>query len=128
PKLHEPGWRQIIEEHERSLMPTIINPTVGRVVWFWPAGSRTPDDQPLAALVCHVHGPSLVNLHVITRLGHYEAHPAVRLVQEGETPPSPEEYCCWMPYQTGQARKYEELAAKQVSEPVTEQEAALTAT
>lgn len=31
-------------------MFTVIEPTVGRVVWFWPDG-EAPDRQPLAATV-----------------------------------------------------------------------------
>lgn len=86
----------------------MIKPTVGRVVWFWPAGAKV--EQPFAATIAYVHSDSMVNLSVIDANGNQFAATSITLVQEngGTTLP----YCCWMPYQQGQAAKTEALEAK----------------
>jgi hypothetical protein len=82
----------------------MIEPTVGRVVWFWPnradASALGSDvTQPLAAHVAYVHNS--VNFMVIGPTGHPQPRLSVDLVQEGDTA----SYCEWMPYQVGQAKK-----------------------
>lgn len=86
----------------------MIKPTIGRVVWFWPLGSRpTQEDcQPFPALVCFVHSDTEVNLAVFDRNGDPRPYQYVYLYQgEGERPGGP--HCEWMPYQKGQAAKQE---------------------
>lgn len=87
----------------------VIKPTVGRVVWYYPSGKH-PDngDQPLAAIVAHVWSDSCVNLAVFGANGDPMMHPPTSnlLVQAGETMPSGGNFCCWMPYQVGQAKKH----------------------
>jgi hypothetical protein len=90
-------------------MPT---PSVGRVVWVYPTGNAHLDSgsQPYAAIVCYVHGDRLVNLAVFGTNGAHSNHVNVPLVQEGDEPPAGEKpFCGWMPYQIGQAKKYEDL-------------------
>lgn len=83
-----------------------ITPTVGRIVWFVPRGSE-PDLQPLAAIVTYVHNDRLVNLAWFSADGHsYRAENTI-LVQEGDDKPDAD-YCKWMPYQIGQAKKHSE--------------------
>lgn len=86
----------------------MIKPTVGRVVWFYPAGSK-PTDPPLAAIVTAVWGDRMVNLAVFERNGVPMSHPptSVTLVQEGDPIPTGLFYCTWMPYQLGQAARTE---------------------
>lgn len=87
-------------------MSQVIEPTVGRVVWYYPPrGDRWFRFAPLAALVCCVHGSRDVNLHVVDPEGNYVANPPqhVRLVQPGDEIPEHGGYCGWMPYQAKQA-------------------------
>jgi len=90
----------------------MINPTIGRVLLFWPeaASELTHDSkQPLPALVTYVHSPTLVNIGGFDANGKPFARTSVRLVQPAEELPSYGGYCTWMPYQVGQAAKSEEL-------------------
>lgn len=88
----------------------VIKPTVGRVVWFFPSGkSHENGDQPQAALVTHVWSDTCVNLAVFDSNGRPMTDPptSVLLLQEGNEVPTGGNYCMWMPYQVGQAKKYE---------------------
>lgn len=76
----------------------MIEPTIGRVVWFHRAFVPDKTEQPLAAIVCFVHGDRCVNLAVFDENGGHEAHTSVTLRQEGDVAPSGE-FCEWMPYQ-----------------------------
>lgn len=94
-------------------MGTRIEPTVGRVVWFWPADrthSRNPE-QPRAATIALVLEDSRCNLGYLTTLGiHLNAQDVPHWDGEGVPPPRP--YWEWMPYQKGQAAKTEALEAR----------------
>ena len=91
---------------EAAPKPTVIVPTVGRVVWFYPA-DRLVQDAPLAAMVTAVHSDTCVNLAVFGRNGVPMSHPptSVMLVQPGKPVPKAGPYCEWMPFQIGQAAK-----------------------
>lgn len=91
-------------------MSAVIKPTVGRVVLFHQttAGVFPGSDKARAAIVAEVHSDTLVNLTVFDANGGTLARTSVPLVQAGEEPPVTM-YCCWMPYQVGQAAKAEEL-------------------
>lgn len=95
----------------------MIKPTVGRVVWYWP---RSPQQgsQPLAAIVAHVWSDTCVNLAIFDANGNAMVYPStsVLLVQEENERPSGGNFCEWMPYQIGQAKKHE--ADKHDSEEV----------
>jgi hypothetical protein len=95
----------------------MIKPTIGRVVWFWPATNAmmggelfTYHDrsQPCAALVAFVWSDAMVNLSVADQNGVQHAFTSVPLIQEGDERPS-SYFCEWMPYQKGQAAKAEAL-------------------
>ncbi len=81
----------------------LITPTVGRVVWYYPNGAKV-GPQPHAALVAYVHGDRCVNLACFDANGLPYAATSVVLRQEGDEAPAGS-YCCWMPYQLGQAKK-----------------------
>jgi len=82
--------------------PTMIKPTIGRVVWFWPHGLN-PGTQPQAALIAYVHSDTMVNLAVFDPEGEAHSRTSVWLYQgAGEIPDGA--YCEWMPYQIGQAK------------------------
>jgi len=83
----------------------MIKPTVGRSVWYYPAG-RLPHDQPQAALIVHVFSERAVNLAIFLRNGNAMVDPptSIPLLQDAdETPPTGMGYCTWMPYQIAKA-------------------------
>lgn len=84
----------------------MIPPTVGRVVWYYKHGKTQKDagEQPHAALVAYVHSDTYVNLAYFDQNGNAANASSVQLVQEGDTIPE-HGFCCWMPYQIGQAKK-----------------------
>lgn len=90
----------------------MIKPTVGRVVWYRPFASDLgphPYDQPLAALVAHVWSDTCVNLAVFDANGNQYNKTSVLLLQDDNPRPS-EGFCEWMPFQKGQAAKYDAAA------------------
>jgi hypothetical protein len=100
---------------------TIIKPTIGRRVWYWPSkeetyeGSFTHADglQPCDAGIAFVHSGRMVNLTVADHHGVIHSRCSVRLLQEGDSkPPADQAYAQWMPYQTGQAAKQAQPAAE----------------
>lgn len=96
----------------------MIQPTVGRVVWFYPSGAK-PTDQPLAAMIVCVWSDTCVNLAVFDKSGNPMVNPptSVLLIQEGNPVPSGGFYCTWMPYQKGQAQKTEALEKQLAEKP-----------
>lgn len=95
----------------------MIKPTIGRVVWFTPAASisrtfRIDDKQPCAALITYVWSDRLVNLVVFDHAGSPHSCTSVTLLQAEDEVPVVlgGNYCEWMPYQIGQAKKHEPAA------------------
>jgi hypothetical protein len=91
----------------------MIEPTIGRIVWYHPTVDQLdklkgePTGQPHAAWVTFVWGPRLVNLLVATPNGQSYGVTSVTLFQEdGDVRPH-NRFCEWMPYQKSQAAKYE---------------------
>lgn len=125
-----------------SPTPTIITPTVGRVVWFYPPTNsaesdfaRPGEDAPLAAVIACVLNDSCVNLAVFDANGTPHSRTGVLLVQDGQAVPRYRGHCEWMPFQKGQAKAQEaasasqsaiaapfELQGRRNAVPVTEQE------
>lgn len=94
---------------------TMINPTIGRQVWFWRKGSTYTVNQPEAATVVYVHDERSVNLQVINQDGFTRPEINVQLRQP-EDPALAEHvigtsFCEWMPYQVGQATKTGQVEA-----------------
>jgi hypothetical protein len=92
------------------MIGAMIKPSIGRVVWYHPAGPIVPAGaQPLAALVTYVHSDTCVNLAVFDSNGVASSQTSVFLDQGdgGAVPDSG--YCEWMPYQIGQAAKAQNL-------------------
>lgn len=83
-----------------------IEPTIGRIVWFYPEKPTQPQQQPFPAVICYVH-PDSNNINV----GGYTddcvpfGAPDVPLLQEGDAIPESGPYCALMPYQQAQAAK-----------------------
>lgn len=96
-------------------MSTLITPTIGRVVWYWPSQQEIDaksisifdHSQPLAATVAYVFGDRLVNLSVVDHAGAQFRRTSVQLLQEGdERPPTSwGPFAEWMPYQRAQHEK-----------------------
>lgn len=91
----------------------MIKPTVGRVVWYYPAG-RSHEDQPNAAIIAYVHSDMMINVGGFDNNGQPFADTSVLLLQgEGSYGnPGGGAWACWMPYQKGQAAKTEALESK----------------
>jgi hypothetical protein len=70
----------------------MINPTVGRTVWF---RDHNRDDPPLAAIVTFVHNERTVNVAVFSPLGSVYGHQMVTLRQPEDMPPPLGFYCEW---------------------------------
>jgi hypothetical protein len=86
----------------------LIKPTVGRVVWFWPAGQV--GTQPNAAIIAFVHSDTRVNLGVLSPTGEVLGETSVWLWDgEGPRPPAYQSFCEWMPYQIGQAARIQPI-------------------
>lgn len=112
-------------------MSTTIEPTVGRIVYFFEAMPHTQGAHaglfirgPLAAIVTAVWSKNHVNIAVLNENGTGPVGlTSVRLLQPGETRPTTTGiWCEWMPYQIGQAQKLAgsqftaaELAARAMS-------------
>lgn len=88
----------------------MIKPTVGRVVWYYPSADHKA--APYAAIVAHVWSDTCVNLGIFDSNGIPMSKPptSVRLLQEGEDKPAAGDFCEWMPYQVGQAKRHEAAA------------------
>lgn len=94
-----------------SNIEPIIIPTVGRVVWFYPAPKSgeagfacNESGGPYAAIIARVWNDSMVNLAVIDANGTLHSRTSVHLVQGDEAAPD-SAFCGWMPFQKGQAAK-----------------------
>jgi hypothetical protein len=87
---------------------TVINPTVGRVVWFHPPSNSTKHGfEPnaiCAATIAKVLTDGRLNLGVLDGNGVNHSMTEVPLIQEGETPPKDGYFAEWMPYQKSVAK------------------------
>lgn len=94
----------------------MIEPTVGRIVWYIPRGHSDAmlrgagrEEEPLAAIITHVLNDTHVNLCVFAHCGSQNSRWDVLLVQDEADRPAAGSYCEWMPYQKGHALKTEAL-------------------
>lgn len=93
----------------------MIEPTVGRVVWYFAGVNDVRlhkdgvDVQPAhAALVVDVADNTTISVCAFGRDGYPNARTYVRLLQNGDKPPTDgSSWCEWMPFQKGQAAKTE---------------------
>ncbi len=135
---------------DATVKPTIIHPTVGRKVHYWPShfdkmgpgAMHVTHDQPLDATVLAVWSDRCVNLLVVDISGRTYPVLSATLRQDGDLPqmngtpnglknPTPGGYAEWMPYQTGQAKAQAsapQLGAGTLIGSVPEQAAQATST
>ena len=92
----------------------MIQPSIGRVVWFWPEGvdPKAPSpantlQQPNAALIVYVWSDRMVNLVVFDANGNSRGETSVTLLQDDDVGNGYGRVASWMPYQVGQAKKHE---------------------
>lgn len=84
-----------------------MKPSIGRKIWFHPAGEQI-GDQPLDATIVYVHSDTLINISAHDKHGNQFPVQQVRLVAPGTKPGDPgENWCEWMPYQIQQAGNVE---------------------
>lgn len=82
-----------------------IEPSVGRVVWYYPAAddARLKRDKagPLAAMIAMVRPDGMLNLMVVAQDGHPVGRVGVQLVQDTSSADINvvAGYATWMPYQ-----------------------------
>lgn len=88
----------------------MIQPTIGRVLWYYPYSGIK---QPWPALVAYVHEDGKVNLGGFKADGTPFDARSVELVQDGAPPPEIH-YATWMPYQVKQAAIAESQVTKLV--------------
>ena len=91
---------------------TVIQPTVGRAVWFYANGRHQLDAgvQPYSAHIAYVWSDRLINIGFLDSNGVAKSMTSVKLVQEGDSLPDEEPFCCWMPFQVEQAKKQNAMA------------------
>lgn len=83
----------------------MINPTIGRVVLFWPEKPTMPQQQPFPALVCFVHDERKINVGGYTDDCVPFGAPDITLLQDDDAIPEDGPYATWMPYQVATAMK-----------------------
>ncbi len=84
----------------------MIKPTIGRIVWYYPTSG---EGEPYAAIICHVHSDTRINIAYFDVHGTALNDTLVTLYQGEDIAPRPDHcFCEWMPYQRGQAAKTEE--------------------
>lgn len=78
----------------------MIKPTVGRVVWFYPAGVGH-EVQPWPALIAFVHSDTCINVGGFDKDGKPFSETSVMLLQDEGSYGNPGggSWACWMPYQ-----------------------------
>lgn len=83
----------------------MIEPTIGRVIWYWPEDKK---DQPWPCWICSVRPDGRINVAGFNNEGVPFRDSDIDLFQgeEGEQKPL-HSFAEWMPYQIGQAKKHE---------------------
>ena len=90
----------------------MITPTIGRIVWYYPGDmemATSLGDQPMVAIVTYVHSDTRINVAYWDHNGAFNSSTSVELIQDQAPPSNGAAWCEWMPYQKGQAAKYEQL-------------------
>lgn len=90
----------------------MIQPTIGRVVWLFGArqGAMRDVRQPFCAHVTYVWGDRCINVAYFDHDGAVWSERSVDLLQDDDAKPDGVPFAVWMPYQKGQAAKYEAVA------------------
>lgn len=114
----------------------MIEPGIGRIVHYVPAG-HPADADPHAAMIVGIWDSRTINLAIFDCDGAHYQGTHVPLLQDDDKPPADRGYAKWPDHQKGQAAKTEQLAAQlaapgaaapapQAAEPVTQTAPAVT--
>lgn len=80
-----------------------MKPSIGRVLWYWPAGVdyKAEGAQPQPVSICYVHSDSRINVGGFTPNGTHFADTSVLLLNDPNSYGNPAggSWCQWMPYQ-----------------------------
>lgn len=79
-----------------------MKPSIGRVVWYYPA-TREPGDQPWPALISYVTSDDNINVGGFRYDGTPFNDSGVSLFLPDAPLPEQGPYCTWMPYQVSAA-------------------------
>lgn len=77
-----------------------MTPSIGRVVWYYPAGGS---EQPWPALISKVHAGNTINVGGFRPDGTPFDAQEIPLCLPAENPYAGVSHCTWMPYQVGAA-------------------------
>lgn len=94
----------------------MIEPGIGRIVHFYPAG-HAPGALPHAAMVVGISSERVINLAIWDHEGHHYHGTDVQLLQDDDVPTEGHCHAEWMPFQKGQAAKTEALQAQLAAPP-----------
>lgn len=92
----------------------MIEPGIGRVLWYRPSGRGGPKQ---AALVAKVIDNHTVNLAAFDELGRSYGVVGAHLVQPEDVDIPQGAYAEWMPFQKGQAMRTEQLERQVAGQP-----------
>lgn len=86
-------------------MATTIQPTVGRVMYYWPSAAfkASPGAQPQAVQVAYVNENGTINVGGYNAHGMIFSETSVTVRQPDDPDPSSGSFVEWMPFQVGQA-------------------------
>ena len=70
----------------------------------WAGVAYEPGGQPMAGIVCYVHGDRMVNLSVTDHNGNAFPLTSVKLLQDDDTPGGDGFWAEWMPFQKANAK------------------------
>lgn len=103
--------------------PTVILPTVGRVMHYYPEGRFVKQDaveegaepsvlelDPQAAVVSAVNPDGTINITAFSKGGIAGGVVDVLVVQDGDLEPADRPFVRWMPFQIGQAKAQSQAA------------------
>lgn len=79
----------------------MIQPTVGRLLHFYPGPHERNAGTQLVAIICHVWNDRMINVAVFDPNGKpwVGNTTSIQLVQPEDQEPEGSSYCAWMPYQ-----------------------------
>jgi len=88
----------------------MIPPTIGRVLWVHRVSGSLDIAQPEVGFITYVHGDRCVNVAGFNANGTHFIVTSLSLLQDDDLKPEGQDFAKWMPYQVGQAAKYEKAA------------------
>lgn len=89
----------------------MIPAEIGRVVLFWPGPSSNgvchDFKKPFTGRIAYPWSDRMINVEYADHNGTHHKETSVMLLQDDDPKPDGQSFATWMPYQIGQAAKYE---------------------